>query len=911
MNSWTHRDLLLLYCRICGDRAIAKGPKNKDVFLNPVSLVSTLVSFLHGIDLESEDPEQYPKQICDPCHDLYRLGAPLHRSVETIHEKGSKAGLLLRHLCGTHPISKFPPPHPQSQPPDSCPVCQDPYTGLDDCRLQMARVRALPRKPGAPAALRDPGSGCRMNLRLRADPSQPAGVVASGTTVTRRKRKANSGTKSVSGPKSSAQPSSGGTSQPPPISGPSPVEETANHASAPNLSQEDPQNGGPTLSSNGVAAEDPSGIRHESIQPLLEAVQEPQPMPMPPSLTPQPQFYNSGGGAKNRATESSQFDPPPPLSSREVPKEDRVPQRVENHGSMPQEIGRSPTVADANKYSNWTPQQEALANRKLLQHVRAPNTTQNAEVQPAQAETVPSMEVQPEQAPTLSSMSVHNNGPANFPVAINFQPQQPQFLPNSNPWGWSGLISATSSQVLNAQRLTNEIQAGYYYPGLTNSSGIVPSTPQVPGYSDLRNFQRYYSPGHVHGLAPYPFPGYYDPRNFMNPSAASPLTASYGQVNSNPSGFGYSHVKPSLPSDYVNHDMKADLNTSLNFPLNSVIQPDSNNNSATGATRNLPVSSVKTNVPLNSMHDPSSKANTCNRSSTVPEPQFRSVSLKPMPAPLSIIPLSPVSQGSRAKASTTTSSSTLQDSNVKEDQPITPLDLTTQLTKISKHNSSAPSLSHDKAGTVIPRLSPEDMIKMKKSFHESLPESRILRGDILRGILLSEEPKARLLSKVGIVFDPNKGSYNCPKVIDAGMIRMFADKLSHLCVVQWAVIMAENIFKLIHPEDSAILGHLGLSVDRKSSKTPLFYRIQLEMKSFVANEELKKGGAKETVAAHLVRTLDLTPNPSNYKAVDSALGCGVPAAKALIERGVKQVVRKAKTARPNAANLQSDVKKKC
>ena len=184
------------------------------------------------------------------------------------------------------------------------------------------------------------------------------------------------------------------------------------------------------------------------------------------------------------------------------------------------------------------------------------------------------------------------------------------------------------------------------------------------------------------------------------------------------------------------------------------------------------------------------------------------------------------------------------------------------------------------------RLSKEAMAKLKAEFSASLPKSRILKGDVLRGLLLADDPrKSELLSRVGIVFDRgDTGHYSCPEAITPQIVGQFAARLAHLCVVQWAVIVAENIFSLLHPEDSALLGSLGLSVDRKSPKTPLFYRIQMEMKHFVAHP----GEQETTAAAYLTRVLDLKLHPVHYKAVDSALGCGLDKAREMIERGLKE-----------------------
>ena len=49
--------------------------------------------------------------------------------------------------------------------------------------------------------------------------------------------------------------------------------------------------------------------------------------------------------------------------------------------------------------------------------------------------------------------------------------------------------------------------------------------------------------------------------------------------------------------------------------------------------------------------------------------------------------------------------------------------------------------------------------------------------------------------------------------------------------VQWAVIMAEVVFKLIHPKDSLCLDTIGISLDTRNEKIPLFCRIAKEVGS--------------------------------------------------------------------------------
>ena len=58
-------------------------------------------------------------------------------------------------------------------------------------------------------------------------------------------------------------------------------------------------------------------------------------------------------------------------------------------------------------------------------------------------------------------------------------------------------------------------------------------------------------------------------------------------------------------------------------------------------------------------------------------------------------------------------------------------------------------------------------------------------------------------------------------------------KIITLVEVQWAVIMAEVIFKLIHPKDSLCLDTIGITLDCKNEKVPLFHRMAQEVNFYV------------------------------------------------------------------------------
>lgn len=124
------------------------------------------------------------------------------------------------------------------------------------------------------------------------------------------------------------------------------------------------------------------------------------------------------------------------------------------------------------------------------------------------------------------------------------------------------------------------------------------------------------------------------------------------------------------------------------------------------------------------------------------------------------------------------------------------------------------------------RLSNEQLDAKKKLFHLSLPMSRILRTDIVFHLMNSaKQAKRELLKRVGIEFK-NVGFLLCPSLSSQSLASFFERQLSQLVDVQWAVIMAEVIFKLAHSKDTLSLEHIGITIDPTHRKVPTWMRVR-------------------------------------------------------------------------------------
>ena len=182
------------------------------------------------------------------------------------------------------------------------------------------------------------------------------------------------------------------------------------------------------------------------------------------------------------------------------------------------------------------------------------------------------------------------------------------------------------------------------------------------------------------------------------------------------------------------------------------------------------------------------------------------------------------------------------------------------------------------------RLQPQELEAFKKSFYLSLPMSRPLRADIFRGLMLREpESKVKLLAKVGIHFKPRDGNFILPKEITKNKIEHHFNELSKLVEVQWAVIMAENIFRLVVPDDKLTLHTVGIHCSPTHPKIPLFYRMQDALRKRV----LSNPTDGMSMAKYLVKTFELRPSKlPHVKAVSQVLECDESAAEDFIRKGL-------------------------
>ena len=177
------------------------------------------------------------------------------------------------------------------------------------------------------------------------------------------------------------------------------------------------------------------------------------------------------------------------------------------------------------------------------------------------------------------------------------------------------------------------------------------------------------------------------------------------------------------------------------------------------------------------------------------------------------------------------------------------------------------------------RVSPDKLEDVKRTFQSLLPTTRPLKADILRFIFTREETKTRLLKKVGINFDEGRGGFLCPDGMNSGTVFRCMSKIAPLADVQWAVIMAETVFKLLDADDCLTLPSVGISIDVSHPKVPLFYRIQMETRAFLISN------SSENLASHLCYTFDLNTSPACIKAVENVFNCTYSAAAAFIRSG--------------------------
>jgi hypothetical protein len=104
--------------------------------------------------------------------------------------------------------------------------------------------------------------------------------------------------------------------------------------------------------------------------------------------------------------------------------------------------------------------------------------------------------------------------------------------------------------------------------------------------------------------------------------------------------------------------------------------------------------------------------------------------------------------------------------------------------------------------------------------------------------------------------------------------------ISGLVDVQWAVVMAESIFGLMHPKDILSMDLVGIFIDPTNPKVPLFYRLEHETRTFLAR--YPNG---ENLAGHLVTKLGLQLGRAHVRAVQSFIRAGTDVAEAFIKEG--------------------------
>ena len=78
-----------------------------------------------------------------------------------------------------------------------------------------------------------------------------------------------------------------------------------------------------------------------------------------------------------------------------------------------------------------------------------------------------------------------------------------------------------------------------------------------------------------------------------------------------------------------------------------------------------------------------------------------------------------------------------------------------------------------------------------------------------------------LLDRVGIQFNEERSRPLCFAGMDPVVLERCVNMISGLVDVQWAVVMAETIFKLVHPKDMLSLELAGITVDATNQKVSI------------------------------------------------------------------------------------------
>ena len=75
-----------------------------------------------------------------------------------------------------------------------------------------------------------------------------------------------------------------------------------------------------------------------------------------------------------------------------------------------------------------------------------------------------------------------------------------------------------------------------------------------------------------------------------------------------------------------------------------------------------------------------------------------------------------------------------------------------------------------------------------------------------------------IFNRVGIKFNEERSRPLCFAGMDPVVLERCVNMISGLVDVQWAVVMAETIFKLVHPKDMLSLELAGITVDATNVK---------------------------------------------------------------------------------------------
>jgi len=142
----------------------------------------------------------------------------------------------------------------------------------------------------------------------------------------------------------------------------------------------------------------------------------------------------------------------------------------------------------------------------------------------------------------------------------------------------------------------------------------------------------------------------------------------------------------------------------------------------------------------------------------------------------------------------------------------------------------------------LPTKTKPKLVALMTKLNNQWPANRQLRADVLRDVILSKEGSKKLLMARGVVFDQIGGGYHLRALSQQrGVHKKQLEKLTEkLDNNDWADLIVELVFDLLHPEDTLTLRIVGLFIDPLSFNAPLHFRMLFALKKNLKVDEDKE-----------------------------------------------------------------------